>query len=687
MSFSNMTIYRKQMIIAALAIVNFVLTIGLSHMLLDEFQIGASVYGKLSLDKEVVADYAAPYVMDAYISMHQLVDEQDPGKAAELIRHIRDDRAQYDKRFEYWKQTLEPGRVRDAVVDTSHKGAEKFFEAFDREVLPALAKKDTASIDKAMNGALREGYTDYDTVVDRLVIEAGEIAAADEKESAVQLKSHKTITNVLQIALGVLVALISVSVARGLKERLASATSVLDAVAGGDTDRKLDASTSDEMGDIARSMNRAIETMIARQREEQERAHLAQSERLAEEVGGLLTKVADRDLTVRADRARLVETLDAPGEKIAESLNAAISNIDETLTQVSSASEQVTAAASEISAGGQSLAQATSRSAASIEEVTSSLQEMLSMAQQNSTNAQEARTLAESAQQSAERGADSMLRLSKSVEKIKSSADETAKIVKTIDDIAFQTNLLALNAAVEAARAGDAGRGFAVVAEEVRNLAMRSAEAAKNTSRMIEGSVKNADEGVSLNREVLANLGDITGQVRRVVQVMAEIAAASEQQRSGASQISRSVEEMSRLTQQNAATSEESASTAEELASQARTLLDLVSSFQLTQQRSGGGARPRYVAPAPMPMPMLSRPLNGKGPKNGGGGNGHNGHSNGSNGHGNGHSNGFGNGHVGLANGHSNGHANGANGFSAMNGSKSAQGFIPFGDEGALGEF
>jgi uncharacterized phage infection (PIP) family protein YhgE len=145
-----------------------------------------------------------------------------------------------------------------------------------------------------------------------------------------------------------------------------------------------------------------------------------------------------------------------------------------------------------------------------------------------------------------------MQRLSGAIDRIKTSADETAKIVKTIDEMAFQTNLLALNAAVEAARARDAGRGFAVVAEDVRNLAIRSAEAAKNTAQMIEESVQNADEGVALNHEVLQNLEEITTQVDKVSRVMGEITAASEQQTEGVEQINKAVEQMNQVIQQNA---------------------------------------------------------------------------------------------------------------------------------------
>jgi methyl-accepting chemotaxis protein len=265
----------------------------------------------------------------------------------------------------------------------------------------------------------------------------------------------------------------------------------------------------------------------------------------------------------------------------------------------------VGSAAGQIDSSSQNLAGSASEQASSLEEVSASLQEVASMTRHNAANCKEARSIAEAARKSAEQGSDQMKRLSESIEKIKSSADSTAKIVKTIDEIAFQTNLLALNAAVEAARAGDAGKGFAVVAEEVRNLAMRSAEAAKNTANLIEESVKNAEGGVAINSEVSAHLKKITEQVLRVSDVMSEIAAASEQQSEGVEQVNTGVEQMNHVTQQTAAGAQESAAAAQELAAQASKMLDMVGTFSLTavrtktpetQSHAESHARPKRIA-------------------------------------------------------------------------------------------
>jgi methyl-accepting chemotaxis protein len=331
------------------------------------------------------------------------------------------------------------------------------------------------------------------------------------------------------------------------------------------------------------------------------------------DMRAVVEKVAERDLTVR-----MREDYSGDYAAVAAAMNRALGNVETTLAGMSSASDRVAVAASEISSGNQSLSQAATEQASTLEEVTSSLQEITAMSKQNAGNAQQARAMALGASEGADRGTRSMQQLSEAVTLIRKQADQTARIVKTIDEIAFQTNLLALNAAVEAARAGDSGKGFAVVAEEVRNLAMRSAEAAKTTSALIEESVKSSEQGVRLNAEVAAHFDEITSKVKKVVEVMGEIATASEHQSRGVSQINSAVDEMSRVTQHNAATTEESAAAAEELAAQATSVREMVGAFRANDEGSGragasgrgsraGKARGHLRSVPPLPMSAARR--------------------------------------------------------------------------------
>jgi methyl-accepting chemotaxis protein len=291
-----------------------------------------------------------------------------------------------------------------------------------------------------------------------------------------------------------------------------------------------------------------------------------------------------------------------------------IRNTGTVLRRVTSAldegSTQVAAAAGQVSSSSQVLAEGSSEQAASLEETSASLEEMASMTKRNAEHAQNAKGLASQMRAAADAGTGEMHQMSAAMGAIKTSSDNIAKIIKTIDEIAFQTNILALNAAVEAARAGEAGMGFAVVADEVRSLAQRSAQAAKDTAAKIEDSIEKSAQGVAISTKVSQRLEEIAARTREVDQLIAEIATASSEQKTGIDQVNMTVGQMDKVTQRNAAGAEEGASAAEELSTQAALLQEAVS--ELGALTGGRGDRKATRAAGTVPPPEKPRATDGK---------------------------------------------------------------------------
>ncbi|MCX8063774.1 MAG: methyl-accepting chemotaxis protein [Candidatus Hydrogenedentes bacterium] len=309
---------------------------------------------------------------------------------------------------------------------------------------------------------------------------------------------------------------------------------------------------------------------------------LAKAEELVQKISQFTSKIQEQTNSTMLWIRTIIGTLSivgmVTGTILAIIITLAITKpLRNVINSLSEGANQVNQAASQVAASSQSMAEGATEQASSLEETSASLEELSSMTHQNADNAKQANNTAIEAQSAAEKSRTIMSKMAETIQRIKQSSDETSKIIKTIDEIAFQTNLLALNAAVEAARAGEAGKGFAVVAEEVRRLAQRSAEAAKTTSQLIEGARTHADEGVKVTQEVGEVLEQIAKNVEKVATLISEVSAASNEQAQGIEQINQAVNQMNQVVQSNSANAEEIAAASEELSGQAEELNKLVS--------------------------------------------------------------------------------------------------------------
>jgi methyl-accepting chemotaxis protein len=273
-------------------------------------------------------------------------------------------------------------------------------------------------------------------------------------------------------------------------------------------------------------------------------------------------------------------------------------SLNRIVTEAGEGAQQIASAATQVSSAAQGVAQGSQEQAAALEQSSSSLEELSSMTKQNTANAKQASLLANEAKTMMAKSAEGAQDMDSKMREIKSASDQTSKIVKTIDEIAFQTNLLALNAAVEAARAGEAGKGFAVVAEEVRNLAIRAAEAAKNTGSLIEENVVRVAGGVQVIEGLRNSLNQTVVAADKVTNLANEVAAASDEQTKGIEQINLAVSQMNTVTQQNAANAEEAASASEEAAGQAESLQEQIRELQ-SMVHGGGDSTAGSYHPAP----------------------------------------------------------------------------------------
>ena len=407
---------------------------------------------------------------------------------------------------------------------------------------------------------MRDAVHAVEPEVDKVVKLADNLATHHLEQIHTRTDSLARTVLLISVAALVIGVILAYLISNAISRPLQSAVGVVDRVAEGDFGVDIEVDSRDETG----MMLLAMQEMVANLKEKAD----------------LAIRISRNDLT---HEARLASDRDVLGRALREMSD----NLNQVIGDIVMVAEQIAAGAGQVADASQSLSQGAAEQAASLEQITSSMTEMASQTKTNAENAGQANTLAGQTKEVALRGNAQMQDMVTAMAEISESGQNISKIIKTIDEIAFQTNLLALNAAVEAARAGRHGKGFAVVAEEVRNLAARSAKAAKETAELIEGSVAKTNNGSEIAGRTADALEEIVTSVGKVTDLVAEIAAASNEQAEGIGQVNIGISQIDQVTQQNTANAEEGASAAEELSSQAEHLKEMMSRFQIKGQGSG----------------------------------------------------------------------------------------------------
>ena len=510
-----------------------------AHRANDAVSVG-TIQTRLAASYEVMAD--------AIINRHLEQTEHD---FAELKSQAANDLATIKK--------LADTPEEQADADQVGRTYSRYLGLFEKDMLPLLKQagdNNTLLQIRDIDGKLDELREETEQNLERIVTSLDEeMIAAEEAFNATRAKAI-TVACTLS-ALGILfAALIGFFITHSITAPLRHVVEMINQLKIGCLPNRLQLGRKDEIGVLADALDDMTDNL-------QGHADIA-------------AQIAKGNLNVTV---RLASGQDQFGM----ALQTMAANLNELIGQIQVAGEQIDSASSQVSDSSQALSQGATETAASLEEISSSMSEMAAQTSQSAEHAREVNTLAGETSSAAVAGNQQMQAMIAAMGEINSAGQNISKIIKVIDEIAFQTNLLALNAAVEAARAGQHGKGFAVVAEEVRNLAARSAKAAKETAELIEGSVQKTANGTRIAEQTGKALEAIVGSIGQVTELAAEIAAASNEQAAGIGQVTQGLGQIDQTVQQNTATSEESAAAAEELASQAAQLKGMLHQFTLAE--------------------------------------------------------------------------------------------------------
>jgi methyl-accepting chemotaxis protein len=538
----NLKIARKFALLAIIIAIGFGAFGVFSYSTLTLVMVNGPLYHNIVQGKDLIADILPPpdYLVESYLVVFQMIEETNPSKVQELTRKCKSLRDDYESRHQYWKQDLPEGQLKELMVETSYRPAIRFLDLRDSEFMSAIARGDKQAARQILQGPLAQAYEEHRNAIDKVVELATERNKLDETKTASTIAQRTFAMVALAFGVVAIVCVLSFFIARNIGTPIGQVISNID---NADLNSRLATNRRDEIGDLQRSFDKFVDTIKA------------------------------------------------------------------TLIQVAEASAAVASASSEISSSTEQMAAGAQEQTSQAGEVASAVEQMTKTIVENSRNASSTADTAKKARVAAEQGgvvvdqtvagmrriADVVKQSAGTVQELGRSSDQIGEITSVIDDIADQTNLLALNAAIEAARAGEQGRGFAVVADEVRKLAERTTKATKEIAGMIkkiQGETKGAvismgegtkqvDDGILFADKAGSSLRDIVEISQRVTDMVAQIAAASEEQSSASEQISKNVEAISNVTGETAQGVQQIARAAEDLNRLTEGLQQILSKFNL----------------------------------------------------------------------------------------------------------
>lgn len=603
----KLNIARGMIVFGGIITLGLLVSIGIKTHAFNKLRVNGPVYTQIVYGKDLVADILPPplYTVESYmLAMEAIADSTLAAKNMDKIVALK---GAYDERRDYWRASTAPEFLMDKLANEVLARANLYWAVMEGKFLASMRKGDVTAAQQAL-GELRTSFHHHEVAVNELVAMAvqfqGQEEAGAAKETS-QLSAAAMISSAISVAL--LVAGLWYLRRRAVQP-LAAMSSYMETLAAGDYSRSVPYSDrTDEIGAVAKSVGvfreAAIERRNMRERTEEERRRRDEHEevlrqqkaveennrvQVIEQLSQALGRLSTGDLSTRIDAAFTKEF-----DQLRTEFNGSVERLAETISIVLQSTARLRSSSKEIADATDDLARRTEQQAASLEQTASACDEITATVRNSLERAREASLVMTTAKDGAQHSADVVRNAVAAMERIAGSSERIQQIIDVIDQIAFQTNLLALNAGVEAARAGDAGKGFAVVAQEVRELAGRSANAAKEIKALIETSTREVAEGVQLVNQTGTALTGIEDHMVRVSGLIGDIVVAADEQSSALADINAALQQMDHFTQQNAAMVEETNAACRTLSEE---VLDLGKVAERFQTKRSTSARERLVA-------------------------------------------------------------------------------------------